>query len=71
MSGRSDVIDHDAFAASDSHFGRRQLVWKYASTLRKKLENYLPDLIQRCRRRGYACSVLVKLSQPDDGETTS
>ena len=33
----------------------RQLVWKYASTLRQKLAAELPDLIELCRRRGYSC----------------
>lgn len=33
----------------------RQLVWKYASTLRKKLATSLPELIELCRRRGYRC----------------
>jgi hypothetical protein len=33
----------------------RQLVWKYASTLRKKLALGLPELIELCRRRGYRC----------------
>lgn len=31
----------------------RQLVWKYASTLRKKLALVRPELIELCRRRGY------------------
>ena len=47
-------------------FAGRQLVWKYASTLRKKLESDLPELIQLCRRRGYACGMFIELSQPDD-----
>lgn len=33
----------------------RQLVWKYASTLRKKLNLCHPGLIELCRRRGYRC----------------
>lgn len=33
----------------------RQLVWKYASTLRKKLAPGLPELVELCRRRGYRC----------------
>lgn len=33
----------------------RQLVWKYASMLRKKLAGALPILIELCRRRGYCC----------------
>jgi hypothetical protein len=45
-------------------------VWKYASTLRKKLLSDLPELIQLCRRRGYACSLLIKVSHPDDDEVT-
>jgi DNA-binding winged helix-turn-helix (wHTH) protein len=37
----------------------RQLVWKYASTLRKKLAVGAPGLIEVCRRRGYSCRVPV------------
>jgi DNA-binding response OmpR family regulator len=33
----------------------RQLVWKYASTLRRKLVLAHPALIELCRRRGYRC----------------
>jgi DNA-binding response OmpR family regulator len=33
----------------------RQLVWKYASTLRRKLVKVDLDLIALCRRRGYRC----------------
>jgi DNA-binding response OmpR family regulator len=61
-------LSMDVYQRED--FSGRQLVWKYASTLRKKLKSELPELIQLCRRRGYACSVLIKLSQPDDGEMT-
>jgi DNA-binding response OmpR family regulator len=35
--------------------GARQLVWKYASTLRRKLDGAGCDLLQACRRRGYTC----------------
>lgn len=37
----------------------RQLVWKYASTLRKKLASVAPALIGVCRRRGYSCRAQV------------
>jgi len=40
----------------------RQLVWKYASTLRKKLALAAPQLIQVCRRRGYSCSEAVTVA---------
>jgi DNA-binding response OmpR family regulator len=33
----------------------KQLVWKYASTLRRKLSKELPTLIELCRKRGYSC----------------
>jgi hypothetical protein len=33
----------------------RQLVWKYASMLRRKLANVLPSLVERRRGRGYRC----------------
>jgi hypothetical protein len=39
--------------------GGRELVWKYASTLRRKLGTAAPDLIQVCRRRGYCCRHLI------------
>lgn len=37
----------------------RQLVWKYMSTLRKKLVTAAPHLIALCRRRGYSCQMTV------------
>jgi DNA-binding winged helix-turn-helix (wHTH) protein len=37
----------------------RQLVWKYASTLRKKLSGTASGLIAVCRRRGYSCQSTV------------
>jgi DNA-binding response OmpR family regulator len=37
----------------------RQLVWKYASTLRKKLAPAAPGLIELCRLRGYRCRAQV------------
>lgn len=43
----------------------RQLVWKYASTLRKKLAATHPDLIELCRRRGYRCRRHVVTSPRD------
>jgi DNA-binding response OmpR family regulator len=42
--------------------GARQLVWKYASTLRKKLARAAPELIDVCRRRGYCCRLPIKLT---------
>jgi DNA-binding response OmpR family regulator len=47
-------------------YGRRdpaahQLVWTYASLLRKKVASELPQLIAVCRRRGYSCQQPVKL----------
>jgi DNA-binding response OmpR family regulator len=39
----------------------RQLVWTYASLLRRKLARELPQLIALCRRRGYSCQELVKV----------
>jgi DNA-binding response OmpR family regulator len=51
---------HSSYELSVSVYQRedaaaRQLVWKYASTLRKKLALGLPELIELCRRRGYRC----------------
>jgi DNA-binding response OmpR family regulator len=37
----------------------RQLVWKYISTLRKKLASVTPAVIGVCRRRGYSCRAQV------------
>jgi DNA-binding winged helix-turn-helix (wHTH) protein len=49
---------------AESVYGRtdpaaRELVWKYASTLRRKLSASLPTLIETCRRRGYRCMAEV------------
>ena len=54
------------YALSTRVYGRddasaRQLVWKYASTLRKKLANERPGLIELCRRRGYSCREAVTI----------
>ena len=51
---------HSSYSLCSHVYGRddpgaRQLVWKYASTLRKKLAKELPTLIELCRRRGYRC----------------
>jgi DNA-binding response OmpR family regulator len=51
---------HSTATLSAKVYGRedasaRQLVWKYASTLRKKLGTSLP-LIEACRLRGYCCA---------------
>jgi len=42
----------------------RQLVWKYMSTLRKKLAGAAPDLMAVCRRRGYSWHVPVVVNEP-------
>jgi DNA-binding response OmpR family regulator len=47
-----NVYDRDDPAA-------HQLVWKYVSTLRKKLAPGLPGMIELCRRRGYRCRVPI------------
>lgn len=51
----------------------RQLVWKYISTLRKKLAPVAPGLIEVCRRRGYSCraEVVVVSGADDDLELSS
>jgi DNA-binding response OmpR family regulator len=43
----------------------RQLVWKYASMLRKKLAPSLPELIEHCRRRGYRCREQLLIASAD------
>ena len=40
----------------------RELVWKYASTLRRKIAVGVPDLIHACRRRGYCCRRAVVMA---------
>ncbi len=49
----SDELSLHVYGRSDA--AARQLVWKYASTLRKKLVRELPALIELCHRRGYSC----------------
>jgi DNA-binding response OmpR family regulator len=39
----------------------RQLVWKYASTLRKKLAAWAPGLIEMYRGRGYNCRMPIEM----------
>ncbi|MET0411048.1 MAG: helix-turn-helix domain-containing protein [Polyangiaceae bacterium] len=61
---------HSSYALSSRVYGRddgsaRQLVWKYASTLRKKLAKELPTLIELCHRRGYSCRQAVTTVDPD------
>jgi len=51
------VISINVFDRTDP--AAHQLVWKYVSTLRKKLAPALPDLIELCRRRGYRCRVPI------------
>lgn len=48
----------------------RQLVWKYASTLRKKLAPVTPGLIDLCRRRGYSCRAQVVVVN-ENGESSA
>lgn len=43
----------------------RQLVWTYASLLRRKVARELPQLIALCRRRGYSCQQTVKVLDVD------
>jgi DNA-binding response OmpR family regulator len=45
----------------------RQLVWKYASTLRKRLVMARLDLIELCRRRGYRCRQQLVTLRVDAG----
>jgi DNA-binding response OmpR family regulator len=42
--------------------GARQLVWKYTSMLRAKLNAGLPHLIENCRRRGYRCTIPIQVA---------
>lgn len=72
LGGRSGVW-HQSHDLSVSIFGRadrggRQLVWKYASTLRKKLASEMPELLMHCRRRGYCCVAPVVLLPSRYGE---
>jgi hypothetical protein len=60
----SDRISLNVYCRQDA--GARQLVWKYASTLRKKLSvtGLVPS--ELCRRRGYSCRVPIGLSAEDE-----
>jgi DNA-binding response OmpR family regulator len=51
----------------------RQLVWTYASLLRRKIARELPHLIALCRRRGYSCQAPVRVVEGDapDAATTA
>jgi DNA-binding response OmpR family regulator len=49
----------------------RQLVWKYASTLRRKLALSLPELIELCRRRGYRCRQHLVIAADERGAASS
>jgi DNA-binding response OmpR family regulator len=51
--------------------GGLQLVWKYASTLRKKLSASLPGVLEVCRRRGYRCGVPLRVVSHDASEGAS
>jgi len=46
----------------------RPLVWKYVSTLRMKLSEHAPDLIEGSRRLGYRATriVYIRGSVPED-----
>lgn len=46
----------------------RQLVWTYASSLRRKVARELPTLITLCRRRGYSCQEPVRVVAVDAPE---
>jgi DNA-binding response OmpR family regulator len=57
---------HTSYQLSLRVYGRedaagRQLVWKYASTLRRKLAASQPCVIELCRRRGYSCQARVRI----------
>jgi DNA-binding response OmpR family regulator len=57
---------HTSYQLSLRVYGRddaagRQLVWKYASTLRRKLAASQPCVIELCRRRGYSCQARVRV----------
>jgi DNA-binding response OmpR family regulator len=41
--------------------GAIQLVWKYVSTLRSKVANAQLELLETCRRRGYRCSMSIRV----------
>jgi DNA-binding response OmpR family regulator len=53
------VLSRGVFQRDDA--GAKQLVWKYVSTLRQKLSDTLPSVLQSCRRRGYRCSAPIAL----------
>jgi DNA-binding response OmpR family regulator len=48
--------------------GGLQLVWKYWSTLRRRLRTSLPGLLEVCRRRGYRCTVPLSVVSHDSSE---
>lgn len=66
----SDDLAWEVYARKDP--AGRQLVWTYASLLRRKVARQLPQLIALCRRRGYSCQETVKVLEVDalDGATT-
>ena len=49
----------------------RQLVWTYASLLRRKVARELPQLIVLCRRRGYSCQEPVKVVDADASDAAT
>lgn len=67
----SDDLALHVYARKDP--AGRQLVWTYASSLRRKVARELPTLITLCRRRGYSCleAVRVVTVEAPDVPTTS
>jgi DNA-binding response OmpR family regulator len=53
------TIARRVYARDDA--AAKQLVWKYASMLRKKIAFELPGLIELCRRRGYSCRGAIRI----------
>jgi DNA-binding response OmpR family regulator len=59
----SDELALRVYARKDP--AGRQLVWTYASSLRRKVARELPTLITLCRRRGYSCLEPVRVVAVD------
>ena len=59
----SDELALQVYARKDP--AGRQLVWTYASSLRRKVARALPSLITLCRRRGYSCQEPVRVVDVD------
>ena len=63
--GSRPHVWHSARRLAESVYRRsdpagRELVWKYISTLRRKMGSACPELIEACRRRGYCCRELIE-----------